>query len=83
MAINYHNKIFAKEYDSTADNMCLLKKYIIQKGIKLNEENVISGSNLETIKKRIKFFEANDPNGVILRLLKQQISNNVSEKDKA
>ena len=47
------------------------------------EEKVISGSNLETIKKRIKFFEANDPNGVILRLLKQQISNNVSAKDKA
>ena len=45
-------------------------------------EKVISESNLETIKKRIKFFEANDPNGVILKLLKQQISNNVSEEDR-
>ena len=40
------------------------------------EEKVISESNLETIKKRIKFFEANDPNGVILRLLKRLISIN-------
>ncbi len=46
------------------------------------EEKVISESNLETIKKRIKFFEANDPNGVILRQLKQQISFNEQEKDK-
>ncbi len=46
------------------------------------EEKVISGSNLETIKKRIEFFEANDPNGVILKLLKQQISINVSEEDR-
>ncbi len=46
------------------------------------EEKVISESNRETIKKRLKFFEANDPNGVILKLLKQQISNNVSEEDK-
>jgi hypothetical protein len=46
------------------------------------EEKVISGSNLETIKKRIKFFESNDPNGVILKLLKQQISTNVSEEDR-
>ncbi len=45
------------------------------------EEKVIFESNLENIKNRIKFFEAKDPNGVILRLLKQQISNNVSEKD--
>ncbi len=45
------------------------------------EERIISGTNLETIKKRIKFFEANDPNGVILKLLKQQISINVSEED--
>ncbi len=43
------------------------------------EERIISESNLETIKKRIKFFEDNDPNGVILKLLKQQISINVSE----
>jgi hypothetical protein len=47
------------------------------------EEKVASGSNLETIKKRIKLFEANDPNGVILRLLKQQISINVPEEDRA
>ena len=46
------------------------------------EEKVISGSNLETIKKRIKFFEANDPNGVILRLLKWKISINALEEDK-
>ena len=46
------------------------------------EEKVISGSNLETIKKRIKFFEANDPNGVLLRLLKQLISINALEEDK-
>ena len=45
------------------------------------EGKVISGPNLETIKNRIKFFEAKDPNGIIIRLLKQQISNNVSEKD--
>ncbi len=48
----------------------------------MNEEMVISGSNLEAIKKRIKFFEANDPNGVILKLLKQQILTNVSEEDR-
>jgi len=46
------------------------------------EERIIPGSNLETIKERIKFFESNDPNGVILKLLKQQISINVSEEDK-
>ena len=46
------------------------------------EEKVISGSCLKTIKKRIKFFEANDPNGVILRLLKQLISINASEEDR-
>ncbi len=47
------------------------------------EEKVISGSNLETIKKRIEFLEANDPNDVILELLKLQISINVSEEDTA
>ncbi len=46
------------------------------------EEKVISESNLETIRKRIKFFEAGDPNGVILRLLKQLISINALEEDK-
>ncbi len=45
-------------------------------------EKVISESNLETIKMRIKFFEADDPNGVILRLLKQLISINAPEEDK-
>ncbi len=44
------------------------------------EKEVTSGSCLETIKKRIKFLEANDPNGVILKLLKQQISINAPEK---
>ncbi len=47
------------------------------------EEKVISGSNLETIKKRIKFLEANDPDNIILELLRLQISINVSEEDKA
>ncbi len=37
---------------------------------------------LETVKKRIKFLEANDPNNVILKLLKQQIPINVSEEVK-
>ena len=46
------------------------------------EEKEISGSDLETIKKRIKFFEDNDPNGVILKLLRQQISINVQEEDR-
>ena len=43
---------------------------------------VTSEPKLETIKKRIKFFEANDPNGVILRLLKKQIYEQEKEKDK-
>jgi hypothetical protein len=46
------------------------------------EEKVISVSNLETIKKRIKFLEAIDPDDVTLKLLKQQISNNISEEKK-
>jgi hypothetical protein len=46
------------------------------------EKEVTSGHCIETIKKRIKFFEANDPNSVILRLLKQQISINASEEDR-
>ena len=46
------------------------------------EEKAISASNFETIKKRIKFFEANEPNGVIPRLLKQLISINAPEEDK-
>ncbi len=46
------------------------------------EEKVISESNLETIKKHIKFFEANDPNSLILKLLKQ-ISINASKEDRA
>ncbi len=57
-----------------------LTKLISPENIQMIEEKVISGSNLETIKKRIKFFEANDPNGVILRLLKKQIYE--QEKDK-
>ncbi len=62
--------------------MAYLNKLISSKNIQMIEEKVISGFNLETIKKRIKFFEANDPNGVILKLLKQQISINVSEEDR-
>jgi len=46
------------------------------------EEKVIPESNLEVIKKRIKFLEAVDPNDVTLKLLKLQISINVSEEDK-
>ena len=48
------------------------------------EEKVISESNLETIRKRIKFLEANNPNDVILELLKRQILINALEdiKDK-
>ena len=37
---------------------------------------------LETVKKRIKFLEAKDPNNVVLKLLKRQISINVSEEVK-
>ncbi|MEE9605889.1 MAG: hypothetical protein V3V70_10020 [Candidatus Scalindua sp.] len=43
------------------------------------EEKKISVSNTETIKKRIKYLEANDPGNVILKLLKYQISEHVSE----
>ncbi len=46
----------------------------------MTEEKKISVSNTETIKKRIKYLEANDPNNVILKLLKHQISEHVSEK---
>ena len=46
------------------------------------EEKVISGSNLETIKKRIKFLETFAPNDVTLELLKLQISINVPEEDR-
>jgi hypothetical protein len=44
------------------------------------EEKKISVSNIATIKKRIKYLEANDPSNVILKLLKYQISEHVSEK---
>jgi hypothetical protein len=46
------------------------------------EEKIMPVSNLETIKKRIKFLEVVDPDDVTLKLLKQQISINVSEEDK-
>jgi len=52
------------------------------KSIQMIEEKVIPESNLEVIKKRIKFLEAVDPNDVTLKLLKLQISINVSEEDK-
>ena len=45
-------------------------------------EKLIPVSNLETIKKRIKFLEAIDPDDVTLKLLKLQISINISEEDK-
>ncbi len=41
-----------------------------------------SAYSLETVRKRIKFLEANDPNNVILKLLKQQIPINVPEEVK-
>ncbi len=44
------------------------------------EKKVTSEHCLETVKKRIQFLEANDPNNVTLKLLKQQIPTNVSEK---
>ena len=46
------------------------------------EKKVTSGHCLETVKKRIQLLEANDPNNVILELLKQQILINVSEEDR-
>ncbi len=52
-----------------------------KKNIQMIEEKIISEINLETIKKRIKFLEDNDPNSLILKLLKQ-ITINVSEKDR-
>lgn len=39
-------------------------------------------SNLEIIKKRIKFLELIDPDDKTLQLLKQQISIDISEEDK-
>ncbi len=44
------------------------------------EEKEISVSCAAIIKKRIKYLEANDPSNVILKLLKCQISEHVSEK---
>ncbi len=46
----------------------------------MTEEKKISVYNIATIKKRIKYLEANDPNNVILKLLKYQISEHVSEE---
>jgi hypothetical protein len=43
------------------------------------EEKVIPVSNLEIIKKRIKFLESINPDDVTLKLLKQQISNDISD----
>ena len=60
----------------------LTKYYYHQKNIQMIEEKVIPVSNLETIKKRIKFLEVIDPDDVTLKLLKLQISVNVSEEDK-
>lgn len=45
------------------------------------EKAVASEHCLETVKKRIKFLESSNPGSVILKLLKQQISINVSEED--
>jgi hypothetical protein len=42
------------------------------------EENEKSVSLIESIKQRIKYLEVNDPNNVALKLLKQQIPDNVS-----
>ncbi len=46
------------------------------------EEKVKPVSNLEVIHKRIKFLEAIDPDDVTLKLLKLQVSINISEEDK-
>ncbi len=59
----------------------LTKYYYHLKSIQMIEEKVIPESNLEVIKKRIKFLEAVDPDDVTLKLLKLQISINVSEED--
>ncbi len=44
------------------------------------EEKEISASCAAIIKKRIKYLEANDPGNVILKLLKYQISEHVSQE---
>ncbi len=41
-----------------------------------------SVSLIDAIKERIKYLEANDPTNVTLELLKQQISDNISEEAK-
>ncbi len=46
----------------------------------MTEEKKIFVSNIATIKKRIKYLEANDPGNAILDLLKYQISEHVSEE---
>ncbi|ODS33925.1 MAG: hypothetical protein SCARUB_00898 [Candidatus Scalindua rubra] len=46
------------------------------------DEKVQPKSLIETIKQRIKYLEANDPNNVSLELLKQQISDYVSRENK-
>ena len=46
----------------------------------MTEKKVTSVYCLEAVKKRIMFLEANDPNNVILKLLKQQIPINVSDE---
>jgi hypothetical protein len=38
---------------------------------------------LEAMRQRIKYLEDNDPHNETLKLLKQQISNYISEEDKA
>ncbi len=42
------------------------------------EENEKSVPLIESIKQRIKYLEVNDPSNVALKLLKQQIQNDVS-----
>lgn len=42
------------------------------------EENEKPVSLIEAVKQRIKFLEVNDPDNVALKLLKQQIPDNLS-----
>ena len=42
------------------------------------EEKEKPRSLIEAMKQRIKYLEVNDPNNVAIKLLKQQISDNVS-----
>ncbi|MCP4265314.1 MAG: hypothetical protein GY777_07025 [Candidatus Brocadiaceae bacterium] len=46
------------------------------------EEKETSGTLIEAVKQRIEYMEVNDPENVTLKLLKRQISDYISVKDK-